>query len=289
MRKYSFILLIAAVIWSCNHSNLFSPNEDEKIQQNLDGPSGQTVIEMQITGGFAGVNQQFLIDANRFVQFLDHRGKSGEIETVLSTEEFNRLITVFVEQDFLHLQPEYIDPNVADAFWYRINYRYNGASKQVDTDYFGAPAGLRIIVDNLLNLTKPMEGLALEFKTSAAQLRHGEKLTLTLTATNHNTTPLTLRRRDGQQFDFFVTAAAAAFAGNRASAQALQWNWARDKVFAAVVTSETLQPGESRAYSAEWDGRNNQGDLLDGEFVAGARLVAQPGGYAAMQKIVVAK
>lgn len=288
MRKYSFILLIAAVIWSCNHSNLFSPNEDEKIQQNLDGPSGQTVIEMQITGGFAGVNQQLLIDANRFVQFLDHRGQSGEIETVLSTEEFNRLITVFVEQDFLHMQPEYIDPYVADAFLYRIIYRYNGANKQVNTDYFGASSELRIIVDNLLNLTKPLGGLALEFKTSAAQLRHGEKLTLTLTATNHNTTPLKLLRPDGQEFDFFVTAPAA-FANNRASAQALQWNWAKDKVFAAVVTSETLQPGESRTYAAAWDGRNNQGDLLEGEFMAGARLMAQPGGYAALQKIVVTK
>lgn len=288
MRKYSFILLIAAVIWSCNHSNLFSPNEDEKIQQNLDGPSGQTVIEMQITGGFAGVNQQLLIDANRFVQFLDHRGQSGEIETVLSTEEFNRLITVFVEQDFLHMQPEYIDPYVADAFLYRIIYRYNGANKQVNTDYFGASSELRIIVDNLLNLTKPLGGLALEFKTSAAQLRHGEKLTLTLTATNHNTTPLKLLRPDGQEFDFFVTVPAA-FANNRASAQALQWNWAKDKVFAAVVTSETLQPGESRTYAAAWDGRNNQGDLLEGEFMAGARLMAQPGGYAALQKIVVTK
>lgn len=288
MRKYSFILLLAAFVWSCNHSNLFSPNEDEKIQQNLDGPSGQTVIEMQITGGFAGVNQQLLIDANRFVQFLDHRGQSREIETVLSTEEFNRLITVFVEQDFLHMQSESIDPNVADAFLYRINYRYNGANKQVDTDYFGAPAELRIVVDNLLNLTKPLDGLALEFKTSAAQLRHGETLTLTLTATNHNTTPLRLLHANGQKYDFFVTAAAA-FASNRASVQALQWNWAKDKYFAAVVIDETLQPGESRMYSAEWDGRSNQGDLLEGEFMVGARLVAQPGGYAALQKIVVKK
>jgi hypothetical protein len=267
---------------------MFTPNNDEKNQQNLDGPSGQTVVEMQITGGFAGVNQQLLIDANRYVQFIDNRGQSGQIETVLSTEEFNRLITVFVEQDFLHMESQYIDANVADAFLYRIVYRYSGASKQVETDYFGASPELRIIVDNLLNLTKPLGGLALEFKTSSEQLRHGEKITLTLTATNQNITPLTLLRRDGQEFDFFVTAVAA-FANSRASTQALQWNWANEKAFITVVTSETLQPGETRTYSAEWDGRNNQGDLLEGEFMVGARLVAQPGGYSPLRRVVVMK
>jgi hypothetical protein len=288
MRRYSFILLIVVLIGGCSNANLFSPNNDEKNQQNLDGPSGQTVIEMQITGGFAGVNQQLLIDANRYVQFIDHRGQSGQIETVLTTEEFNRLITVFVEQDFLHMQPEYIDANVADAFKYRIIYRYSGANKQVDTDYFGASPELRIIVDNLLNLTKPLDGLALEFKTSAEQLRHGEKLTLTLTATNRNAAPLAIQT-GGQRFDFFAATMATAAPVSRISAQSLLWSWAHGKVFIAIAINETLQPGESRTYSAEWDGRNNNGELLEGEFWLGARLVAQPGGYSPLRRVVVTK
>jgi hypothetical protein len=50
-----------------------------------------------------------------------------------------------------------------------------------------------------------------------------------------------------------------------------------------------LQPGESRTYTAEWDGRNNKGEWLEGEFFLGARLVAQPGGYSAWRKVVVTK
>jgi len=284
----SFILLLAAAfVWSCSNANLFSSNDDEKLERTPDGPSGQTIIEMQISGGIAGVNQQLLIDANRYVQFIDQRGQAGQIETVLPADELNRLIKLFVEKDFLHMQPQYLDGRVADAFNYRVIYRYSGANKQVETDYFGAPAELRSIVDNLLNLTKPLNGLALEFKTSAVQLRHGEKLTLTLTVTNRNTAPLTLTYSSGQKFDFFATAAPAAT--SRVPAQAFLWNWAYDKAFIAIVIEETLQPGESRTYSAEWDGRSNKGDLLEGEFWLGSRLVGQPGGYTALRRVVITK
>jgi hypothetical protein len=287
MKTFLFLLLSAALVSSCSNANLFSSNEDEKLGQSLDGPSGQTIIEMQITGGIAGVNQQLLIDANRYVQFIDQRGQAGQIETVLSADELNQLIKLFVEKDFIHMRSQYIEANVADAFNYRIIYRYSGANKQVETDYFGAPAELRSIVDNLLNLTKPLNGLALEFKTSAAQLRHGEKLTLTLTVTNRNATPLTLAYSSGQKFDFF--AAAVPGATSRVSAQTFLWNWAFDKAFIAIVTDETLQPGESRTYSEEWDGRNNKSQLLEGEFWLGARLIARPGGFAALRRVVITK
>jgi len=290
MKNFILLLLtIAASFIGCNNASLFSPTADAKLDGKLDGPSGQTIIEMQITGGFAGVSQQLLVDANRFVQFIDRRGQSGQIETVLTTEELNRLITVFVENDFIHLKPRYIDPNVADAFNYRLIYRYGGANKQVDTDYFGAPAELRVIVDHLLNLTKPLGGLALEFKTSAEQLKHGEKLTLTLVATNRGAAPILLAFNSGQKYDFFTVSTSAAGLTNRVSAQSLLWNWANDKAFILVLSNETLQPGESRTYTAEWDGRNNKGELLEGEFALGSRLVAQPGGYSALRKVVVTK
>jgi hypothetical protein len=288
MKNFALLFWVMAVVWSCSNTNLFTPNNDEKIDATLDGPSGQTVIEMQITGGFAGVNQRLLIDANRYVQFIDQRGQNGQIETALTIEELNRLITLFVEKDFLHMKSEYIDGNVADAFYYRIIYRYSGANKQVDTDYFGAPSDLQVIVDNLLKVINPLNGLALEFKTSAEQMRHGEKLTLTLTATNRNAFPFTIQT-GGQKFDFYATATAFETPASRLSAESILWNWASDKVFIAIVIKETLQPGESRTYSTEWDGRSNKGELLEGEFWLGARLVAQPGGYSALRRVIITK
>jgi hypothetical protein len=238
---------------------------------------------MHVTGGFSGVNEQLLIDANRFVRFSD---QGGQIETVLSAEEHSRLIALFIEKDFLHLNSSYIDARIADAFHFRLVFRYSGSDKEVATDYFAAPAELKTLVDNLRGLIDDLrrQSLTLEIKTSAETLRHGEKLTLTLTATNHNDSPVTLQT-GGQKFDFFVLPGGAVTAPTRSSS--VLWNWAYDKAFIAIVETITFRPGESRMYTVEWDGRNNNGDLLEGEVWLGARFVARPGSYSPLRPVVV--
>lgn len=284
--KLSLLLILsAALVWSCDHTNLFSPTPNEKNQTLVDGPSGQTVIEMQVTGGIAGVNEQLLIDANRFVRFSD---QSGHLETELSPEEHDRLIALFIEKDFMHLNSSYVDARIADAFQFRVVFRYSGSAKEVATDYFTAPAELKTLVDNLRDLIESLrrQSLTLEFKTSAETLRHGETLTLTLMATNHNDAPVTLQT-GGQKFDFLALPGGAGAAPTRLSS--VMWNWAHDKAFIAIVEAITFQPGESRTYTVEWDGRNNNGDLLEGEFWLVARLVARPGGYSPLQRVLVIK
>jgi hypothetical protein len=285
MKLSLWLVLSAAFIWSCEHANLFSPAQEENNQTLVDGPSGQNVIEMHVTGGFAGVNEQLLIDANRFVRFSD---QSGQIETVLPAEEHGRLVALFVEKDFLHLKSSYVDARIADAFHFRIVFRYSGSEKEVATDYFTAPAELKTLVDNLRGLIEGLrrQALTLEFRTSAETLRHGETLTLTLTVTNRHDSPITVQT-GGQKFDFFALPGGAVTAPTRSSS--VLWNWAYDKVFIAIVEVMTFQPGESRTFTVEWDGRNNNGDLLEGEFWLGARLVARPGGYSPLRPVVVTK
>ncbi|MGH7601574.1 MAG: BsuPI-related putative proteinase inhibitor [bacterium] len=285
MKLSLLLVLSAAFVWSCDRANLFSPTSDEKNQNLVDEPSGQTVIEMQVTGGFAGVNEQLLIDANRFVRFSD---QSGQIETTLSTEEHSRLIALFIEKDFMHLNASYVDARIADAFQFRVVFRYSGSAKEVATDYFTAPAELKTLVDNLRGLIEGLrrQSLTLEIKTSAETLRHGETLTLTLTATNRHDAPITLQT-GGQKFDFFALPGGVVTAPTRSSS--VIWNWAHDKAFIAIVEAITFQPGESRTYTVEWDGRNNNGDLLEGEFWLGARLVACPGGYSPLRPVMVTK
>lgn len=279
------LILSAALVWSCDHANLFSPAPEEKNQSLVDEPSGQNVIEMHVTGGFAGVNEQLLIDANRFVRFSD---QSGHIETTLAPEEHSRFIALFIEKDFMHLNSSYVDARIADAFQFRIVFRYSGSAKEVATDYFTAPAELKTLVDNLRGLIDGLrrQSLTLELKTSAETLRHGETLTLTLTATNRNASPVTLQT-GGQKFDFFALPGGVVTAPTRSSS--VLWNWAHGKAFIAIVEAITFQPGESRTYTVEWDGRNNNGDLVEGEFWLGARLVARPGGYSPVQRMMVIK
>jgi hypothetical protein len=241
---------------------------------------------MYISGGIAGVSQQLQIHTNRYARYVDFHPQSRQVETALSVEAYGRLVALFVEKDFIHMRSTYLDTRLVDAFHYRLVFRYGGAEKEVETDYLSAPQELRILVDELLEVIDTLlnKSLVLEFKTSTDTLRPGEKLALTLIATNLATSELTLRFRDGQTYDFFVTMPVRL---SGAFPPPYLWNWAYDKFFIQVIRSETLAAGESRAYSVEWDGRSNTGEMLVGEFLVGARLVSIPGGYASMQRVTL--
>jgi len=282
MKHYLFFLM-AALVWSCSNANLFSPNDDENNQKQL---TAESVIEMQISGGFAGVNQQLLVDPNGAVSYIDFA--YGQREIKLAAEEINRLVALFIEKDFLHMQPEYVDPRVADAFQYQLTFKHGGATKRVATDYLSAPAELKALVDALRLVVDALidKSLVLEFKTSHEILRPGEKMTLTLTATNRSNAPITIQFSSGQQHDFFASSQTTPLSK---FPPAFVWNWAHDKAFILIFGVETFQPGESRTYAVEWDGRSNKGEALAGEFWLGARLVAQPGGYSAWRRVTIAK
>jgi hypothetical protein len=47
------------------------------------------------------------------------------------------------------------------------------------------------------------------------------------------------------------------------------WHWAGDRLFAQVLTEETLDPGERRRYEATWNGRLYNGEPAKaGEYIA---------------------
>lgn len=62
-----------------------------------------------------------------------------------------------------------------------------------------------------------------------------------LQVTNATQAPLTLHFRSGQSYDFVVSD------GGRTV-----WSWAADMMFTQALRSETLAPGETRAYAETW-------------------------------------
>jgi hypothetical protein len=283
MKPKLLFFSLALLVGGCNNSHLFSPSEQENKLDPLDGPSATAIIEMQVTGGFAGVTQQLQIFTNRYTQYID-LSQTSQLASALSNEEYGELVALFVEKDFLHMQPSYLDPNIADAFYYRLTFRYSGTTKQVETDYLSAPSALQNLVDRLREVSDWLShSLKLELRVSTDTLHHGETLVSSLNAVNQSANPITLQFRDGQTYDFF----AAIPATKPAFPPSLVWNWAHDQYFIQVLRSETLKGGETLTYSIEWDGRSNNGELLVGEFWLGARLVSLPGGYTTLRRVVV--
>ena len=101
----------------------------------------------------------------------------------------------------------------------------------------------------------------------------GDSVTFRLTFQNVSNSELNLQFNDGQIYDFVVYAADGSAENRR-----LIWNWGADKAFTLALWKITLQPGERKEYEISWDGTNNSGKKVAGDFVARAELVSTPGG-----------
>jgi len=78
--------------------------------------------------------------------------------------------------------------------------------------------------------------------------------------TNSGTRPLVLEFNSSARYDFEVQTAAGAEV----------WRWSADQMFAQVLGSDTVAPGQSRRYSAVWLPGNRTGS-----YVAIGRVLAR--------------
>ncbi len=79
---------------------------------------------------------------------------------------------------------------------------------------------------------------------------------LTLHVTNRSAEPIQLEFTSGQRFDFQV-----ARMDNGAVGEPL-WTWSADKSFLQALSTETLAPGGSLRYSAEWPAGGVTGNFI---------------------------
>ncbi len=77
----------------------------------------------------------------------------------------------------------------------------------------------------------------------------GEPVQMELVVRNPASGPVTLQFPSSQRYDFLVL---------REDGR-LVWRWSHDKVFAQVLGSLTLDPGEERRYRERWDQTDNEG------------------------------
>jgi hypothetical protein len=96
-------------------------------------------------------------------------------------------------------------------------------------------------------------GKSLEVEVGADSVRFVFHLT------NSGTQPLVLEFNSSARYDFEV----------RTPSGGEVWRWSADQMFAQVLGSDTLAPGQTRRYSAAWQPGNRMGS-----FVAVGRVLA---------------
>lgn len=132
-------------------------------------------------------------------------------------------------------------------------YEWQGVEVQVQ-------AGQAVTVDFALTKFLPptdLSGLSLELEVKP-QVPIGEKVTMTLKVRNVSDRPITLEL-GLPEADFVVMTED----GEEV------WCWSHDKAFILIVVLLTLQPGEEKGYSVEWEQVDNDGNPVS----AGTYLV----------------
>jgi hypothetical protein len=104
------------------------------------------------------------------------------------------------------------------------------------------------IVDKLPTQPQNPAGLQVKLLTDKTAYAAGDPVTIQLVITNVGSTPLTFNSNNSQRFDFVVRA------GDREI-----WRWSKGRMFAMMLTSWKLAPGNAITYSAVWDQKDSAG------------------------------
>lgn len=269
----SFISLTA-----CDQPRLFDAKESTQPndQSPLKGSNGDPVINLNITGGIAGVNKLLVIDSNGFVSFTDFTAGNTRYTDFLTTAEYADLLAKFVAADFFHLNDSYMTDGAADLFIFDLTFTQNDVNKRVVTDHLTAPESLQAIVESLDRIIREMveNNLQLILTADRDSFKSGEAVKLTFDVTNLSDRTMTLNFSDGQVYDFYAIPASNA----AVRAPAKEWNWAHGLAFTQATQTINLAVGQHAVYDIEWNGRDNAGQQLLGSVLVGADLVSVPGG-----------
>lgn len=116
------------------------------------------------------------------------------------------------------------------------------------TERTGAGSGSPPV--NIPPTVVPPLKLSLEAVPNPAQV--GQTVNMAFSVKNVSQKPFSYRTTSGQQFEI----QAADSAGRKV------WNWSHGRFFIAAILNETVKPGETRTFRAQWDLKDNSGKKL---------------------------
>lgn len=117
--------------------------------------------------------------------------------------------------------------------------------------------------------TPNANGLIFSAHTDKTAYKRDEPVKITMTLHNAGSKATTVDFSSGQEFDIAVYAAA--------DTKNTVWSWSMDKMFSMALRHEVLDPGETRAYSAQWEQKSNGATALsDGKYFVDAQLANMP-------------
>lgn len=288
MQKNLMLMLsLPFMLAACSFPSIFSDAPaNPPVPQNNDRNVAAKTLDVQITGGFAGVNWQLSVTEDGYAIYSDKHPSGLRWELQLSDDAFSQLKQMMSDNGIFDLENEYVSTDVADAFLYEITYRDAGNFKSVTTNNFDVPDDLSAIVAGIHRLISDIQGrvpgVGLKLRTS--EVPAGDSIVMTITVQNASDMQMTLKFSSGQIFDIEVESVSVEGSGDTDS---LVWYWANDMAFTLALWQMDLAVGESVSYEISWDGTDSDGTQLNGDFAISGILVSTPGGRSPAQSIKI--
>ncbi|NUO83402.1 hypothetical protein HUU05_25295 [candidate division KSB1 bacterium] len=277
---------------ACQRSNLFEPAEESAIRNPIFGPSGEVTIAIEVSGSHTEHYRAWCVETNGFIKYVDALQFDGQATAALTQQELSSLVALFLEKDFLHLQDSYESALTPSRLRYRVVFNHGGMQKIVHTDSVSAPASLQEILQRLTQQMAALRDktLLLSLIADRDTLVQGQEAKFTFTVTNPHAHTVALVSGD-QLADFFVAASQPVFDSELGGSYAPPYLWQAVEKTTSIrtVNVTNLPAGKSLVFQASWNGRSNNGVLLEGDFRVAARCATIPGGYSAWLPLRIIK
>ncbi len=278
-RKIFSLLIVFALftIPACDHPAVFAPARDLESQTLV--PADSTIIlQVNISGGIAGVQQQLRVYENGLIVLEDDPTVGRRWHDRFDNEELAAMQRYFIENGFFLLNEKYVSNRVADAFYYDIYFRYDDLSGVVSTDFFDAPENLKRLVRWITDLNhRLVTQLDFRLALSADTLEQGGSLELELTVYNRSDSTVTLNFSDMQEFNFLAFPGQSKARRNPVPPEPV-WTWDADKAFIQIMHRIDFPAGDSLKFTTTWNGQDNSGRFKTGTYLLAGELVSAPGG-----------
>jgi len=126
-----------------------------------------------------------------------------------------------------------------------------GMKLRIDSPYSGATAGKEGEVGDP-SISRFIGGLLFTLTTDRASYSSGKSVRLTLVKLNTDRAPKNLNYRTSQRFDFVAL---------REGREV--WRWSAGRNFTRETARVTLRSGQSQTFRANWNQRDNDGNLIE--------------------------
>jgi hypothetical protein len=282
-------LLFAILLTACDSDAVYSPeNETVAFSESAKSRDEPDMLVIEVRGGSAGVDQKLRIAYDGRAVLTDNQrpglSRIGQID--MATIDSLRTLAAETDSGSIDYGSEATGggPGPDEKPLYTLAFDGETDARSVRADETSFTDNSRSLIWSINNLFDDLvqNTPAMELFLSDTTIAAGAAVKLKLAVRNDTERAFFLQFDSGRLFDFSVWSVdAQGLAGEEI------WRWGAQQVFNQIRSERKFAPGETLAYAVTWNGIDEHGRRLPGQFFIRAEFNGMPGGSPEQKKIII--